>query len=244
MGNECSFARSSRYASLLALQLGACVPAGSGRPMPTELVLCADEVELFSFSGSLEDDVETRQLGAVVTETPGEVTIELVDAASVRFHVDEDAPPLLPTAGPVRVIPWEHQCWGEGCDTTFLALETDELGRFLEVGSLNMLDDNPFRFGPEGSPLSLRSGTGGDRCPANGGEVPAVLQVASDAGPVEILPGEATDLLVGGQLRHARGGNSRRAEFLYTDRDCADCASAGLHSDTEMSALLYRRATP
>lgn len=69
-----------------------------------------------------------------------------------------------------------------------------------------------------------------------------MLQVAGDQGSVDVTPGLAADVLVGDVLWHARSGFSERREMLFTEEDCEDCPTPGLHSETKMSALLYRRA--
>ncbi|MCC7109672.1 MAG: hypothetical protein IT382_10310 [Deltaproteobacteria bacterium] len=236
---------------LLGAALCACEPPWEAPPPdepppdppqePADPVQCGPDTALFSFTDLVDTELDTRELSAVITETAGEVTLEFDDAGSVRFLVDDGVPPILPQPGPVRFYPWAADCWGEGCDPTFHTLENDELGEFLELGMMRMLDGYPMAFGPVGVPLSLRFGLDTDVCPDGGGEVPAVLQVAADEGVVEVLPGQALDVVVLGQPWRVKAGAARRTEFLWTNEDCDDCPSPGLHQETTSSALLYRR---
>ena len=46
---------------------------------------------------------------------------------------------------------------------------------------------------------------------------------------------------MGGGGSRVKADAARRTEFLWTNADCEDCPSLGLHQETLSTVLLYRR---
>lgn len=231
------------------LALAGCQPANQGADAGTsddggeplvaaDPVWCESREPAFWARGDTSQYPDERELTAIDEQVAGEVTLHFGDGYRVGFAIGPVAPPLLPELGPVHFLHYSGDCWGEGCDPTYVALESNPLGRFLEFGSLNFLDDFAPPFGSD--LLSIRRGTASDRCPRGGGEVPGVLRLTGEDSIIDLLPGQAAEVLFEGARWHGRADSSVRTELIQSNDECDDCASPGRHSETRIAAIAYR----
>lgn len=204
-------------------------------------VVCDAGVRAMWTAGSVGTFPRSRTLDAVDQSVAGQVTLVFDDGYQLGFAIDPDAPPLLPSPGPVSFLNYAGDCWGEGCDPIFLALEATEVGVFAELGSLNILDGEgrpPVSFGS--GLLGIRAGTSADVCPDDGRPLFGVLQVNGEDSVVELLPGQVTVVAVGGDQWHVAAETSEGWEFIATDTNCDDCASPGRHTEAWAGGVAYR----
>jgi hypothetical protein len=195
--------------------------------------------------GQPDDVVETevRQ----VTQTGGRVTITFgFGAAGIEYLPHADGAPLLPAEGAATLRGLPGTCtYGGSCPGTFLELETEREGPLVALGRLVRVNGED--RGPTPSGISFRSGTNRDVCPLGDdrAEVPAVAQVPTDDGVIELLPSENRVVTRDGDAFMVRAGASVRSVEHVIDEppdDCLECPEPGRYVTLEVEVLVYRTA--
>lgn len=200
-------------------------------------LFCGSSTPLASAEGSVFDPADVTGASANGTEATVGVRSERGDEATVRFAVDADAPPLLPTPGPAQYAAHQANCFGEGCDDAFWVLQDLDGVGYFEVGSLNSLDGAEAPRGD--SHLRLGPAAAGDVCGDEALAVKAI--VAGDDGEVAFVPGDHGDVVIDGHPWRVVVGSASRSSFVQTETQCADCAGPGVHTELRVDAVLYRR---
>lgn len=208
---------------------------------PADLT-CGESLVAFSSnfameSGSTPVTIATAEVvdaEAVVTLAHGEGR-----NSSIRFSVDEAAPPALPPLGDAVLNSLDEACSGEPpCGASFWILR-DALNEssFLELGHVSQIDDGGVV--PAIENVTLQPDPVDGRCGSAPLGARAVL--ATDDGDIQLEPGARVEVRLGGAPWHAIGGLMSRTARVQDSGPCGDCPTPGTHLTYRAEVVLYPR---